>query len=291
MKLWSPATPPFAPKSTAWLDALKDAGASASTIDCYARDIRDLATALGSDEPLAITRIDQSVVDGIAEIWAATGAAESTIFRRFSALRSFARFLSLEHSYDCSKLLSCRFPPCGRVRREAIGDQAIETLLSSSAYDCEKSWTHARDCAAVRLVASSGLTTAELVALDRRDYNERLAVVLVRGSHLNGRPGIVSHDAKQWLGRYLRDVPFDLMPRDPLFATMRGTRFSARSFQQVVRRMRLESGICLDAVPTSLRNALAEKLVRSGAAPAVLAKALGIGVAAAWRYYETGESS
>jgi len=273
------------------LDGLREAGASASTIECYSRDIRDLAAAIGSEDVEAITRIDQSGVDRVAELWATNGAANSTVFRRFSALRSFARFLSLERSYDCSKPLSCCFPPCGRVRREAIGDQAIEIMLSSSASDCDESWTRARDCAAVHLAASSGLTTAELVALDRRDYNERLATVLVRGSHLTGRPGIVSSDAKQWLEHYLREAPFELNPDDPLFVTMRGTRLGARSFQQVFRRLRQSSGISLDAVPTAFRNALAANLVRSGAAPEVLAKALGIGVAAAWRYFDAGETS
>jgi len=290
MKFRSPATSPFAPESADWLDGLRDADASASTLDCYSRDIRDIAAALGSDETLAIARIDQSAVEGIAETWAANGVAKSTIFRRFSALRSFARFLSLERFYDCSKLLSCRFPPCGRVRREAIGDEAIETMLVVSTSNCDEFWTRARNCAALRLVASSGLTTAELVALNRGDYNPRLATVLVCGSHLNGRPGIVSRDAKEWLERYFHGMPFKLRRSDPLFITTRGTRFSARSFQQAFRRLRQASGICLDAVPTSLRNALAANLVRSGAAPEVVAKTLGIGVAAAWRYFDAEET-
>jgi integrase/recombinase XerC len=259
-------------------------------MDCYSRDMRDLAAALGSDAVLAITRIDQAVVDGIAGTWATTGAAQSTIFRRFSALRSFARFLSLERSYDCSKLLSCRFPPCGRVRRVAVGDEVIEIMLSVSTGDCDDSWTHARDHAALRLAASSGLTTAELVALDRGDYNLRLSTVLVTGSHLNGRPGIVSRDAKEWLVRYLRALPFELPPSAPLFVTTRRTRFSARSLQLACRRLRQATGVCRDAVPTSLRNALAANLVRSGAAPEVVAKTLGIGVAAAWRFFETRET-
>jgi integrase/recombinase XerC len=271
------------------LDGLKDAGASASTIDCYSRDMRDFAAALGSDEILAIARIDQSAVDGIAGNWAANGAAQSSIFRRFSALRSFARFLSLERSYDCSKLLSCRFPPCGRVRRAAVGDDVIEIMLAAPTGDCGEPWTHARDHAALRLAASSGLTTAELVALNRGDYNPRLSTVRVSGSHLNGRPGIVSLDAKEWLERYLQSQPFELPPSAPLFVTTRGTRFSARSLQLACRRLRQATG-CPDAVPTSLRNALAANLVRSGAAPEVVAKALGIGVAAAWRYFDAAET-
>ncbi|MDD1528970.1 hypothetical protein C7U92_16155 [Bradyrhizobium sp. WBOS7] len=289
MKIRSPTTSPFAPESSAWLDGLRDADASASTMDCYSRDIRNLAAALGSDEVAAIVRIDQSVIDGIAATWAATGTAQSTIFRRFSALRSFARFLSLERSYDCSKLLSCRFPPCGRVRRAAVGDDVIEIMLAVSPSDRDESWTHARDHAALRLAASSGLTTAELVALNRGDYNPRLSTVRVTGSHLNGRPGIVSPDAKEWLERYLRVQPFELPPSAPLFVTARGTRFSARSLQLACRRLRQATGVGPDAVPTSMRNALAANLVRSGAAPEVVAKTLGIGVAAAWRYFNAPE--
>lgn len=284
-------TAPFTPESASWLDSLRDAGASASTIECYARDIRDVAAALETEAVAAIARIDQAAIERITEFWTDSGAAQSTIFRRFSSLRSFARFLSLDRSYDCSTLLSCRFPPCGRVRREAVGDEAIETMLSSSTSDCEDSWTRIRDCAVVHLAASSGLTTAELVALNRRDYNARLATVLVSGSHLHGRPAIVSRVAAHWLQRYLDEAPFDLAPEDPLFVSTHRTRLGARSLQQAFRRLRESSGVSGDAVLSSLRNALAANLVRSGATPEVLAKALGIGVASAYRHFEAREAS
>ncbi|ABE62675.1 phage integrase [Nitrobacter hamburgensis X14] len=281
-----PTPLPFDPDSMFWLDSLLRGGASRSTIGCYERDIRHVSAALGTNDAAALTRLNQSVLECITKFWTANGAAESTIFRRFSSLRSFARFLMLERSYDCSTLLSSRFPPSGRNRREAISGEAIETILSSSTCDWDHSWTRLRDCAVVQLAASSGLTTAELTALNRRHYDARLAKVRVCGSHLHSRLGIVSREAARWLTRYLDEVPFDLSPGGPLFVTTRRTRLSARSLQASFRRLRQTAGVSRHAVPSSLRNAVAEKFVRSGATPEVLAKALGIEVSSAWRYFD-----
>jgi integrase/recombinase XerC len=290
MAAQQPKPLPFDPESTSWLDALHRAGASASTIDCYARDLRDIADAIGSDDLAATAAIDQLTVDRVSALWSAEGAAASTIYRRFAGLRNFARFLGRERSCDCSKFLSCRLPPCGRVRREPIGKESIEMILSSSTFDFDDAWMRVRDCAAIHVAASSALTTAELVGLNRRDFKPALAAVLVRGSHLDVRPAALSHEAARHLSRYLEDVPFDLGPDDPLFVTTRRTRLSARSLQLAFRRCRNLAGVSRTTVPSSLRNEFGFSLARSGAAPEVVAAALGIGVASAWRYFETRKS-
>lgn len=278
---------PFHPDSSSWLEDLARTGSATSTIDCYARDLRDVADAIGS---IGVAAIDQAVVDLVAERWRADGAATSTIYRRFASLRSFGRFLVQERSADCSKLLSCRLPACGRVHREPIGKESIEVILASSTPDREDSWIRMRDCAAIQVAATSALTTAEVVGLNRSDFNQALAVVLVRHSHLEKRPAAISQEAVCRLDQYLDHVPFKVGDNDPLFVTMRSTRLSARSLQLAFRRSRRLAGVSRTAVPTSLRNAIGFDLARSGVAPEVVAKALGIGVASAFRYFETRDT-
>jgi len=286
-----PTPLPFDPESVSWLDGLKRAGASASTIESYGCDLRAVASAIGSDDVAAITRIVQADIERISVRWITSGSAASTIFRRFSGLRSFARFLSLERSHDCSRLLSSRSPPCGRVRREPIAGESIDLILSSSVSECDEAWTSKRDCAVVHVAASSGLTTAEIVGLNRGDYKPRLAAIVVRGSHLKDRPAPLSYEAVLRLACYLEEVPFDLTPNDALFVTARRSRLSARSLQLAFRRFRGLAGVARPAVLSSLRNAIGANLARSGASPEVLAAALGISVASAWRFCETQESS
>jgi integrase/recombinase XerC len=282
---------PFQPDSQNWLEFIREAGASASTIDCYARDLRDTAAAIGSNSTTAIAAIDQSVIDRVSASWIADGAAGSTVYRRFACLRSFSRFLGRECAYDCSKLLSSRSPPCSRARREPVSKETIEIILSSSASEPNDAWTHMRDCSAVHVVACSGLTTAELVGLNQSDFKPKLATVVVRGSHLDGRPAVLSKEASHWLSRYIAKIPFELGPDDPLFITTRRTRLCGRSVQLAVRRFRNLAGVSRPAVPSSLRNTVGFDLAQSGAAPKVVAAVLGISVASAWRYFEIPENS
>ncbi|MCL8488270.1 integrase/recombinase XerC [Bradyrhizobium sp. USDA 4011] len=281
-------TLPFVPDSIFWLDAIATAGSAPSTVDCYARDLRDVAEAIGSIDISAVVAMDQSAADRVAELWSADGAAASTIYRRFAGLRNFARFLAQEGSHDCSKLLSCRLPPCGRVHREPVEKESIETILST--WDHEDSWTRMRDSAAIHVAATSALTTAEIVGLNLRDFSPILAAVLVRQSHLEPRPATISQEAIDRLNGYLDHVPFELGDDDPLFVTKRRTRLSARSFQLAFRRSRSLAGVSRSAVPTSLRNTIGFDLARSGAAPEVVAAALGIGIASAWRYFTTRDA-
>jgi site-specific recombinase XerD len=108
---------------------------------------------------------------------------------------------------------------------------------------------------------------------------------------LNDRPAALSEEAAYWLSRYLGVVPFDLGPDDPLFVTTRRTRFGARSLQLAFRRFRNLAGVSRLAVLSSLRNAIGLNLAQSGTSPEVLAAALGISVASAWRYCETQETA
>lgn len=47
----------------------------------------------------ALAAIDQAAIDQATTRWAASSVAPSTIYRRFSALRSFARYLA--HHKSC----------------------------------------------------------------------------------------------------------------------------------------------------------------------------------------------
>jgi integrase/recombinase XerC len=162
-------------------------------------------------------------------------------------------------------------------------------ILSSSALDCDDAWTHIRDWATVHVAAASGLTTAELVGLNQSDFKPKLSSVLVRSSRLKDRPAAISQEAADWLSRYLGAVPFDLGLDDPLFVTSRRTRVGARSLQLAFRRFRNLAGVPQTAVLSSLRNAIGLNLARSGTSPEVLAAALGISVASAWRFCKTQE--
>src|SRR3982074_3557077 len=131
---------PFQPSSQSWLEHMRGAGKSASTLDCYARDLRDISAALGTSGVMGLASMDQASVELTAAFWIAEGAGRATVSRRFSALRAFAAYLCSIEGNDLSKLLSAKFPAAARGRRSPVDHETIEILGAAFVADEDTAW-------------------------------------------------------------------------------------------------------------------------------------------------------
>jgi site-specific recombinase XerD len=274
---------PFTPASDAWLRELKEAGKSDSTLDCYARDIRDVAEAIGRGDIRCLASLDQVAVDTIAGKWRGAGACTTTVCRRFSALRGFAVHLVRHHGMDLSALLSADFPSTPKGQRPPMAENEIHSLLSDDQHD---SWRGLRDSALFAVQSSSGLTPAEAIGLDVGDVDLDGQVVFVRETHLARRLAGLSEQSEVLIRQYLIALPFHLGSTDPLFVTSSRKRLTARTAQVSFRRRRLRLGISASASLMGLRHAVGVKLANDGGSPALLASALGVSRSTATRYFD-----
>lgn len=277
---------PFQPDSLNWLESMRGAGMKASTLDCYARDLRDVAAALGTSDVRDLPATNQESVDRMEAAWMTGGAGSATVSRRFSALRVFARHLSSVGERDLSKLLSAKFPAAARGQRPQVDDETIEMLGAAFVADEETPWVALRDQAAVLLAASSGLTTAELIGLDQEHFLADRALVSVTFSHLQQRLAAVSEEARDAVLTYVEALPFPVPPDGPLFVTARNTRMSPRTLQLAFRKRRRAAGIPDCVVPSALRHFRGNRLAASGASLEIVAGALGLKVLSAARYFQ-----
>jgi site-specific recombinase XerD len=272
---------PFLPESTDWLARLRTDGKSTSTLQCYARDLRHVSIAMGSNETSFLVAADQQVVDRIAKCWSTTAASSGTVQQRFSALRGFAKFLLGNKSYDCSRLLSLKYPAVTRIGSPVLRRDDIDLILTP--ISCAPQWSSLRDLAVLRLQGHNGLTVAETVSLNLRDANGDY--LRVRATAFRARTIELDADTARLIQRYLRAKPFPSSPDGPLFVNGGGCRLSQRSVQLMFLRRRLECGLQQFDGPSCLRRSLGVQLATEGHPLNSIADLLGISAGSACRLF------
>lgn len=273
---------PFLPESTEWLASLRTDGKSASTLQCYARDLRHISIAINNNETSFLAAVDQLVVENIAKCWSTNAASAGTIERRFSTLRGFARFLLRNKFFDCSRILSLEYPTVTRTYRPILCRDDIDLIVAPSSLT--QNWRSLRDIAALRLQAHNGLTVAEAASLTVTDVNGDF--LHVRTTRLRSRMIKLDAETARLIRQYVRDRAVRACPKNgPLFVNERGNRLSRRSLQLIFWRRRLECGLKSFNRRSCLRRSLGVQLAAQEHAPKEIADILGIGAISAYRLF------
>ena len=273
---------PFGRHGTAWISRLRAEGRSASTIDCYSRDLRDIAIILNTQDVAVLGCVDQAEIDRVAETWSSSGASPGTVARRFSALRQFSLFLSRNGDVDCCRALAVDFPAHRRPPPRHVHNDEVCDFVSLAATDMED-WMSMRDTAIFTIQADSGLTTSEAVSLDR--CNVSGATIEVRETVFRKRAVGLSERGRLSLDGYLETVPFELASDGPLFVNARGSRVSVRTMQGRYRHRAATIGAG-EVSGSSLRRNAGRTLALQGYAPDTIALALGLHPLSVFRFFE-----
>lgn len=184
------------------------------------------------------------------------------------ALRSFLKYLAKRDivALDSAKI---ELAKVARPQVTFLDTSEVERLLD--AIDTA-TVVGLRDRAIIELLFSGGLRVSELVNLDRDQLNLERLEFMVRGKGQKDRPIFVSHQAAEWIGRYLETRKDNFKP---LFIHYSGTqddmddgmytRLTARSIQRLVKRYSKLAGITKDVTPHTLRHSFATDLLSNGA--------------------------
>jgi site-specific recombinase XerD len=277
----------FRPESLRWFTRLTEEGKASRTLDCYARDLRDVARAveclnLGSACVATLASLRQAQIDEISAFFTAEGASNGTVLRRFAALRGFARFLSVDEGVDCRHVLWATLPPVVRGRSPSITPDDLVTFLSVPA---DGGWVHVRNAAIFKLQASTGLTTSEIISLDIPASGAKLSILSVLHTHLDARAVAPASDAIRTVDEYMTQAPFELKPGSPLFVNARGGRLSSRSVQLAFRALANSLAISVETGPMCLRQAFGKQLAAAGHPPAAVAILMGVSLPSVARYF------
>ena len=196
--------------------------------------------------------------------------ARSTIRLRFSALRSFYKYLVHRCGLGVNPLAEIQLPKPERKLPVVLSLSQIEQLLEMPQRMEPESraqpWQAARDVAILELFYSSGLRVSELVALDVSDADFLSETLRVVGKGNKERLVPIGSHAMAALQKYRQQAS---VHEGPLFINKNKDpskrRLSARSVQMLLKNYLAATDIGFEVTPHNLRHTFATHMLVHGA--------------------------
>ncbi|MGH8821110.1 MAG: tyrosine recombinase XerC, partial [Rhodoferax sp.] len=241
------------------------------TVELYALDLQKLA-GYAEQAKVELTQVQNAHIRRWVAQMHGGGRSGRGIALILSGWRGFYRWLGREGQVASNPVQDVRSPKSPKPLPKALSvDDAVQ--LASYHSEAGDPWLEARDAAMVELLYGCGLRVGELVGLDLQasamargwiDLDGAEAHVLGKGSKRRSTPvGAKALQALQgWLA--LRGqavgVPVDAQA---LFVGRNGTRLTAQSVWQRLRRRSLQAGLATPVHPHMLRHSFASHLLQS----------------------------
>ncbi|HOB67276.1 tyrosine recombinase XerC [Ottowia sp.] len=245
------------------------------TLTLYSLDLQKLA-AFAAQAAVALTAVQSHHVRGWVARMHAGGRSGRGIALILSGWRGFYTWLGREDLITANPVQDVRAPRQARPLPKALGvDEAVQ-LAEHVAQD-DDPLLEARDAAMVELLYGSGLRVGELVGLDvtPSDAAQRAgrgwidlpaAEVQVQGKGGKRRAVPLGRQAIDALQRWLYVRPQAAIggpAAQALFVGRRGTRLTAQSVWQRLKRRSLLAGLATPVHPHMLRHSFASHMLQS----------------------------
>ena len=240
------------------------------TLELYALDLQKLAHYAGQ-AGLELEQVQNTDIRRWVAQMHGGGRSGRGIALILSGWRGFYTWLGREAWVGSNPVQDVRAPKMGKPLPKALSvDDAVQ--FASFAATGDSPWLEARDAAMVELLYGSGLRVGELTGLDAvasksaRGWVDLLAGeahVLGKGSKRRTVPvGVKALAALQhWLA--LRDQAGVQAAQMALFTGRNGTRLTAQSIWQRLKRRSLQAGLATPVHPHMLRHSFASHLLQS----------------------------
>ena len=245
------------------------------TLALYSLDLEKLAQ-FAAQSGVALTTVGNHHVRRWVAQMHAGGRSGRGIALILSGWRGFYAWLGREGLISANPVQDVRAPRQPRPLPKALGvDEAVQ--LADHADEADDPWLDARDAAMVELLYGGGLRVGELIGLDVAPSDAALragrgwidllgAEVQVHGKGDKRRTVPVGRGALQALQQWLavRDqVAAQPQAAQALFIGRRGTRLTAQSVWQRLKRRSLRAGLATPVHPHMLRHSFASHVLQS----------------------------
>ena len=240
---------------------------AARTVELYALDLQKLNdNAQQAGVPLTAVKNAQ-VRRWVAQMHSG-GRSGRGIALILSGWRGFYTWLGREGLVGSNPVVDVRSPKSPKPLPKALGVDEAMQFADHTAQD--DPWLEARDRAIVELLYGSGLRVGELVGLDVQDgpqaagwIDQQAAQAHVVGKGSKRRAVPVGSVALQALAQWLELRGPQTSPTAALFTGRNGTRLTAQSVWQRLKRRSLLAGMATPVHPHMLRHSFASHVLQS----------------------------
>jgi integrase/recombinase XerC len=241
---------------------------AARTVELYALDLQKLSEN-AAKAGVGLTRVQNTHIRRWVAQMHSGGRSGRGIALILSGWRGFYTWLGRQGLIDSNPVVDVRAPKAPKPLPKALSvDDSVQ--LAAFQNDRADPWLEARDAAMVELLYGCGLRVGELTGLDAApsaqasgwiDLDAGEAHVLGKGSKRRTVP--VGREAakalRHWLGLRARAA----CESPALFVGRGGTRLSAQSIWQRLKRRSLQAGLATPVHPHMLRHSFASHVLQS----------------------------
>jgi integrase/recombinase XerC len=236
------------------------------TVELYSLDLQKLADN-AKQAGVELTRVHNAHIRRWVAQMHGAGRSGRGIALILSGWRGFYTWLGKQGLIASNPVVDVRAPKAPKPLPKALGvDDSVR--LAEFGDDKADPWLEARDAATVELLYGCGLRVGELVGLDTVASNSaRGWIDLEAGeAHVLGKGGKrrtvpVGRKAHESLQRWLALRGAHKSPA--LFVGKQGTRLSAQSIWQRLKRRSLVAGLATPVHPHMLRHSFASHILQS----------------------------
>ncbi len=253
-----------------WLASLADGRRlSPHTVRAYATTLHGFVDFLaghlgGAVAPAALGALTLADFRSFLAARRTDGAANTSIARDVSALRTFFIWLRRTQGVDCTGLAGLRSPKVPRRVPRPVSPGDVTELVEAVGDSARLPWTAARDTAVLLLLYGAGLRIAEALSLTGAVLPLG-ATLSVTGKRNKTRIVPLLPVVAEAIENYVRLTPWPPSRDTPLFRGMRGGPLDPGIVRSAIRAARPALGLPPTATPHALRHSFATHLLARGA--------------------------
>jgi integrase/recombinase XerC len=253
-------------------------GLSEATVKTYAQDLFTFANFLDVIEVASFEEVDRRTVRSFLAFLVDKGYQRSSISRKLSVLRGYYRWMVSEELISIDPI-----PKRSVMKKETklprfLSSDEVSRLIEIPKMTPLNESLVNRDVALLELIYASGLRVSEVHSLDLKDLDLNSRVLRVMGKGNKERITLIGTSASKVLSKYITEDRIKIDGADKnnaLFLGKRGTRFSIRSIQDMVKKYSRLAGLGNEVHTHTLRHSFATHLLNGGADLRVVQDLLG----------------
>lgn len=245
---------------TLWLED----GLAKNTLDAYRRDLRLFAEWLQAERATGLFDAgDADLQAYFAARHALTKASSAN--RRLAVLKRFYQMALRDRRIAADPCLHLQSAKQPSRYPKTLSEAQVEALLGAPDVGTPLGL---RDRTMLELMYASGLRVSELVGLKSVEVGMNEGVLRVTGKGNKTRLVPFGEEAREWIGRYLKDGRAAILQGqvdDALFVTGRGGAMTRQMFWTLIKKYARAAAIHAPLSPHTLRHAFATHLLNHGA--------------------------